>query len=371
MRALGATLKGTTAELRRGERRLTVVWTGPIKNAPPSLAITTLAGPNAEPQVNTPAPALRAGPFRGAPRARVKSPAPLLLRAETRIDRAGKSLRINRETQTGDAAFDAGVYLESEAEDSLVLAVLAEPAMRAGVIACLTLGATSVTLDEEGDLGIELPLPHNELIEPARLTAALDALAATAEAIPRLQRSHPARGFAGTLTTVAVLTAFLSLPLFAVCDRLWEPMGSDLYASVGVGGLVLWIVALPVLYFTLRGRSVSLRQLAFCAVSLAIALPLGGTDLVLVLNGLLDTSSPIVHPTRVLHLYKLSGKSPSYNVIVASWHADTETIKFAIDSSVWSTLSEGEEIMVTTTGGFLGWERLVRVAPVTERRTSN
>ncbi len=125
------------------------------------------------------------GPFRDGTQARIESPAPLTLRFETRVDRLGKWLRINRETQTGDPAFDDRVYLESEAPDALVLAALVDRGTRAGVVTCLTLGCTSLTLDDAGYLGAEIALTNEATVAPESISTVLDTLAATAEGIPR------------------------------------------------------------------------------------------------------------------------------------------------------------------------------------------
>ena len=370
-RALGAVIHGESVRFERDGRGFFAGWKGPGKSSPPRLMITTPAGPRAQPQVKTGVHVPTSGPFRGDLRPRITSPAPLTLRLETRVDRAGKSLRINRETQTGDAVFDERIYLESEATDDLVLAVLADPSVRANVISCLTLGAASLTLDAEGNLGIDFPLPSEDAAAPARLALLLDTLAAAAEAIPPLQGEPRRRTFAGRLSIVAVLGTLVSWPLYYLVNWLWEPIGNDLYASAALGGLALWIVTLPVLYFVLRGRAVSLRELLTSAIALAIGFPLGGADLLLTLNGALDTSRPEPHATQVTRLRSSSGKGSSYHVTVVSWHPGEEAIEIKISSALYSTLSRGQQLTVTTRQGFLGWERMTSMVPVTGPRTSN
>jgi hypothetical protein len=370
-RAIGAEITDAKIHVDRDQRRFVLAWTAARKSTPPNLLITTPAGPLAQPPVIKGAAAPVVGPFRGAARPRITSPAPLTLRLETGFDRTGKSLRINRETQTGDAVFDERIYVESEASDALVLAALADPITRANVMACLDLGCASLKLDDAGNLGAELPLTREDLLAPEGLTRLLDTLGAAAEAIPPLQGSGHHRTLAGMLPTIAVIGTFLSWPLFYLADWLWEPIDYDLYPTAALGGAALWVVSLPFLVWILRGRSVSLRDLVICVAALAIGLPLGGTDLLLIVNGAFDTSTPVVYETQVLSLRRTSGKHSTYHVTVASWRPGKEALEIPIWSSLYAKLTAREAVRVTTRRGLLGWERMTEMVPSTAPRTSN
>jgi hypothetical protein len=375
VRALGGVVRDTRCHVDRDGRRFTMKWTSRRKNTPPRVTITTPAGPLAQPQASHAATSTKAaaemGPFRGAPSPRIPSPAPLTLRLETRVDRAGKFLRINRETQTGDASFDERIYLESDAADPVVLAALVDPGLRTNVVKCLELGSTVVTLDLEGNLCVERPLPETKLLQAAQLTPLLDALSAAAEAIPPLVAARPVRTFGAKVTTACFVGAILTVPVYFLCNWPWEALRSDLYTSSVLAGLTLWIVSLPILAVVLRGRSVSLRDLVTCAGALLLGLPLGATDLMLTVNGLFDTSAPIAHETRVTHLRFTSGKNTSYYVTFGSWHPGEATIELNIGSSLYYTLAEGTTLSVTTSQGALGWERLRGITGVSGLRTWN
>jgi hypothetical protein len=365
--ALGANPDDDPCHFNRNGRRFVLKWRGAGKNTPPTIEISTDAGPLGQPQAThaatKTAKTTDQGPFRAAPSTRIPSPAPLTLRLETRVDRAGKSLRINRETQTGDAAFDERVYLESDAPDAAVLAALVDPGLRANVVKSLELGAASVALDREGNLVVSRPLRQASLLALEQLTPLIDALGAAAEAIPPLVATRPARTLAGRLTIVAVVSAIVSLVLFFLVDWLWEPLGPDLYTTCAVIGFFLWFVALPILVFVLRGRSDSLRLLATSVIALAFALPIGATDLAIVVNGLFDRSTPIDHETRVTQMRKTSGKSTAYYITFDSWHPGEKTIETSVGSSLYYKLASGSTITVTTADGALRWERLIRITP--------
>lgn len=369
MQALGATREGGIT-LERASRRFTAVWHTPGRSTPPSIRFTTSAGPLVAPPVAKVPPAMLGGPFRSAKRERLKSPAPLTLRLEGTLDRAGKSLRLNREIQTGDAAFDERIYVESEAPDALVLAVLASPVTRAGVLACLTLGCTEIKLDDDGTLGADLPLTNETAVTPGHLTSVLDALGETAESIPPLRGEGHHHTRVGSIPVVAGVGTLVSWPLFYLVDWIWEPFGSDLYATAALAGLGLWIVSLPVFFFVLRGRSVSLRDFLTTAIALAIGFPLGATDLLLTLNGALDTSPVDIHATRIEGMRRTTGKNASSYITVDNWHPGGGTIQLQIGSNLYSTLAVNEPITITTRRGFLGWERILAIVP-TEPQTSN
>jgi hypothetical protein len=370
-RALGAVINGTGIRFDRTGRTVTAAWRSPGKSTPPGVRFTTKAGPHAQPPERNSAAATGGGPFRGvlAP-ARIESPAPLTLRLETELDRTGKTMRINRETQTGDPEFDEKVYLESEAPDAVVLAALVDPSMRAGVLKCLALGCTSLLLDADGDLSVEVPLASEASTAPDGLSLVLDALCSTAEAVPPLQGKGRYHSLAAKVSPISVVGALVSVPLFFLVDWLWKPLESDLYWSAALGGIAIWIVTLPILFLFLRGRSTSLRDLLTSGIFLAFGLPLGAADALLTLNGLLDTAPAEVHTTRVSSRYRTTGKYSGNYVLLAPWHLGGETVKLNV-GTLYDQLGTGQEVSVTTRRGFLGWERLTSIAPATAPQTSN
>lgn len=76
-------------------------------------------------------------------------PATTMLTRESRLDRLGKRMRINREFQTGDAAFDERVYVDSPAQDGDLWRLLASQAVREAIVSML---------DEERGLGVHLQI---------------------------------------------------------------------------------------------------------------------------------------------------------------------------------------------------------------------
>jgi hypothetical protein len=363
-RALDAHIEPDVVRFLRGQRHFFAVWLPHGKSRPARIHFTTPAGPLAHPLVTKSHRVVSGGsPFRGEARPRIESPAPLTLRSERKLDLTGKRLELNREIQTGDADFDQIVYLEGEAPDALVLAALSDPMTRAGVLKCLALGATEILLEQTGNLRLTLPLTSEELVTPERIAALLDALGAAAEAIPPLQGEGRHRSSVSVIPTVAVLGALASWSLFYLVDWLWKPIRPGLYWAAFFGGLLLWFVSIPLLVRLLSGRSTSLRDLATSVIALAFGFPLGGADLLLTLNAVLDGSPPEEHATQVTKLRRRTGKNSAYFVTVPSWRPGEGTVEIQINSSVYSTLAVDQRVVVTTGKGLFGWERMTTIAP--------
>jgi hypothetical protein len=64
---------------------------------------------------------------------RAARPLEIVLRGESADDRRNKDASINREVQTGDAAFDDAVYVDTATRDDAVLFVLSPPEVRSAV----------------------------------------------------------------------------------------------------------------------------------------------------------------------------------------------------------------------------------------------
>jgi hypothetical protein len=75
-------------------------------------------------------------------------PMSILLRAENASDRMAKAEGISREHQTGDAAFDAAVYVESPTTDAGVLGAVLNEAVRAAALELLKLEFEAITIDD-------------------------------------------------------------------------------------------------------------------------------------------------------------------------------------------------------------------------------
>jgi hypothetical protein len=371
-RAMGGDIDGDDVRFERGGRILFASWQPRWEAVPPHLRIMTKACAISTPRSDSAGDVPRGGPFRSvAAEVEIESPAPLTLRLETARDRTGKGIQLNRETQTGDAEFDARVYLETDAPDAVVMAVLGDPGMRAGALKCMTLGCTWITLHENGDLVALRLLPDDEDLTAEILGALLDALGATAEGIPPLQRERDFRRPLAEMPAYCSLVAIGSVPLCWIVNQLWKPLGSDFYASGALAGVALWIVALPILFVLLRGHPASLRRLVVSAVFLLVGLPIAGIGVLVTLNAALDRSAPEVHETHVIAQNQAAGKGARQWLTFVSWHPGEQTINIDVNRDDYREFSPPAAVTVTLRHGFLGWERVVSITRSSEPQPSN
>jgi hypothetical protein len=250
-----------------------------------------------------PAPvAAGAGAYRGGGSARTlvaPRPMAITLREETDKERRHKASGVNREFQTGDAGFDARVYICSASEDEVIGAVLASPDARAAVLDLLGKDCNQISIDCDNSWGlvsiriIEFAqrAPDQARAERlvqnlARLTLSLPPVRGSGSAPPD-PTGCPLAGGCGLSFLGLLATPFIygqSSP--GHCQQSHEDGGTSFYCAgpecctPGIMGIAAGaLVALPLILFlrhVLRGRSDSniTRNLA-TVVTLALLVELG------------------------------------------------------------------------------------------------
>jgi hypothetical protein len=302
------------------------------------------------------------GAYRDAPARVVQGRPHLTVRRESRMDRLGKSLRINREVQTGDALFDDAVYIESDAADADVIAVLGEDRARRAVVALLDLGFKQIGINDLGDtLTAGYQTSNFAAVDPVRLRPAAEHLRAIARSLPRfsgpvVRPSFWDRAtFAVTGSIVFAIGALIALLSF---KSAYPPITADASGTGMLVGLAAWIVALPILVLLLRGRATSFRMLIICASVLLAGLPMSAVASTIGMNGALDDARPVAHPTHVLGTRTVRGKnSTTYYVSVAGWR-DKQPVELEVSRSFMNSVSRGTQVIVTVGPGYFGWEWL-------------
>jgi hypothetical protein len=343
-------------------RCFTLEWIPPGKNTPPEVRVSTPGGPVSHPPIPSgPARTDAAfSPFRGDVRPTVTCQAALVLRLEKGIDRFGKRILLNREVRIGDGAFDDAVYIETDAPDACARALLADAAVRQSALRILHEGWKGIELSVEGQVIVTMPVKAASSLMPDRFTPMLQTIAAFAEHLPALQAGRGARtGFADMVSIGAIVGSVLSWPALFVASRLWPTLDRDLVLASLAGGLIAWLVSLPVLIVILRGRSTSLRDFCVCVVFLALGLPVGSTALLLTLNGLPDGATPTVRKVEITRKHTSGSRSRTYYTTVRSWRAGESTLDIDVGSFVYNEAKEGGVLVVTTKPGLLGHEWVV------------
>jgi hypothetical protein len=195
-------------------------------------------------------------------------------RPETSMDRVGKLLGINREVQTLDSSFDAGVYVESDSAWRLTERIMAEPKVRD---AAQRLIATQPTI-----FGLRL---HRDAVygqwtrrsdiwrSPERLRAAIADIDQIAENLPPIRdtsmRTHFA--FGEGIWILGILVSIIFWPISFVLSRRWPLLGDSLTSLNLNTALLLTAISIIGIWFFVRGRPQGLRILTSGAVSWFLA----------------------------------------------------------------------------------------------------
>ncbi len=306
-----------------------------------------------------------ANPFRerpGAPEV-LDFVRPILLRKETKHDRVGKALLVNREAQTGDPTFDDTVYVETDAPDSLVERLLGDAEVRAHVLRWLDAGWTSVRFYDPSDVVSVVTQPASaSRMAQAAVRGVLPELHQVSERAPRVEyvnlRRPPWTRHAWVIFgSVVLLLAGFGLALMAASA--WPTFYTRPYVVCGTLGFLAWVAAIPIVGMMVRGRSDSWRTMCISLVVLGGGLPATAIGVGIGANGALDESPAESKRLQVLELWKNSGKSTSYHVRLKHWDEWEEPVSLTIPYEAYEGLrrSGGASglAMVTTRRGALGW----------------
>jgi hypothetical protein len=288
---------------------------------------------------------------------------PILLRKETKHDRIGKALLVNREAQTGDPAFDDKVYVETDAPDSLVDRLLGDAEVRAHVLRWLDAGWTNVRFYDPGVTVALVATPAGpQKMAAASVREVLPPLGEVSAKAPRVEhvslRRPPWTRHAWVIAgSVVLLVAGFVAALIAA--QAWPTFESRPYLVCGTVGFLAWVAAIPLVGMMVRGRSDSWRTMCIALVMLGGGLPATGIGVGIGANGALDGSPVETKRLQVVELWKTSGKSTSYHVRLKHWDAWEEPVSLTIPYETYQQLrvSGGGSgfAAVMTRQGALGW----------------
>ena len=185
---------------------------------------------------------------------------PVILRTETEADRKAKRRGVSRELQLDDAAFDARVYVDSDASDAVLRAMLESREVRAATVALLDAGCREILFSAQG-ITLELAAdrdPGAPAYEPVRLRGIVDAARALAEA-PRIANPEvaPTRRRTIGITVFAGAVLVAGIATIALAATRWDPCAGWWVPAAGGAGVALWLVVRRVVRRVLRGRSSS------------------------------------------------------------------------------------------------------------------
>ncbi len=281
-------------------------------------------------------------------------------RRETALDRLGKRLSLNRETQTGDPGFDARVYLETDDPEELVRRTLGFPAPRAAVEALLAmqphvrLGPDAAAVRVGGTAG---EMPPREEVERA-----LEALSALVTAVPPIDpRELPAPSRRpGDLMATAAFVAFV-VTLFGLyvlpvgyVDYRSPLLPGDQDKAASVMGLA-WLLLIPATWLRVRGHSRSFRN--FLSVVLCSVMPLLilGPEAIFMANAALDGSGAVARDVTIVRQRLGGGKVDHRYLSVRWWDTSHRDVELQVSAATFRRFHVGDVMTVRTRAGAFGW----------------
>jgi hypothetical protein len=186
--AAGEPRGSSSLELRQGELAVRISIEGGSEGTAVKLSTPYPDGPTgAAYRDATPAPV-------------VERPMSIELRAETTRDVESKARGIDREAQTGDAAFDQRIYIDTPSPDTVVNNVLSVGA-RAAILSLLEGPCVSIVIDDESE-SVCATTSDLTVESAARAAEVLAAFVELARALPRVERG-PTRKKGRSLAFVA------------------------------------------------------------------------------------------------------------------------------------------------------------------------
>lgn len=213
----------------------------------------------------------------------------IVLRREEPLDRGGKALGINREVQLGEPAFDAAIYIETEAPEAAVRRALASPVAREAAAALVRGPAGEVELGE-GRVALRLDAAALAA-EPAALLGVLERVADLGGALA-VPGDMPSRAELVQRRSVGhiFVVAFAWLVTLVLAVMLRPPVVLTWGAIAGALGLGLglWLLVCGGLALVLRGGADSMRWVLLSAGAFLMTTPFAGMKLALLANAGLD-----------------------------------------------------------------------------------
>lgn len=269
----------------------------------------------------------------------------------------GKARGVMMEVQTGDAAFDDEVYVESAASEQDVRTVLSAPAVRRAIQKLLS-EAEAVVMDEKA-VSVFVGRMH-EPWEPKTLRRRLEWMRVVAGAPRPLATEYvavPARARIAKRIVGWTYPVVMFLTVLGLAK--WCPLHAEVVFECIGAGIVLALVMLPIWTLLLRGRSTSHREILAWRIATFIYAPLLVVGTLTTYNGAFDDSKERAVTMKIVRVSK--GEDDD------NWHAATVDAEGREHSYPFrGEPIEGWTLSVGWKDGALGWVWESRGAIVVE-----
>ncbi len=216
---------------------------------------------------------------------------------EDGLHRKAKAKGISVEAQTGDAAFDDAVYIESKMSADSVRAVLAPPAVRKAILTLLShVGSIHVS---DGHVKIDIA-KSDAAFDVDRIKERLALLRVIAGAprpfdaveMPVSPKATLAKVFMYAFSPIAIVTALYG--------GSYTPLDKTPWLITVLSGFVLAAIFWPIYRRLLSGRSTSHRDLVIARVTSIIACPCFMSGALFIANATFDSAPAQAVDLKVL-----------------------------------------------------------------------
>jgi hypothetical protein len=280
---------------------------------------------------------------------------------EGSVERLGKAIGLNREVQTGDAAFDDAAYVDTVEDDAPVQRLLENAALRDAARELIAHGY-KVQLSERGVEAYEI-VGTGQPVDGSRTAVAVGHLGVIADALPSFEGRKVKGKTLARMAIPTVLAVWVWVPAMLLAGVFGgtadETLDKGPAVAVGLAfGGACWLVYCLALALSVRGRSYAFRVVLLGAALGLLGVPaLGGTALHW-LNQRLDTSAAEVHPATIL---RLSNDRSDHYAHVLSWRPDKDRERIGVTHAVYGRLRAGQTIRVRVHRGAFGWAWVEKV----------
>ncbi len=209
----------------------------------------------------------------------------IVLRVETDTDRKGKGRGINREVQTGDTAFDLGVYIETDEGDRGVLRVLV-PEVRAAMLELFGAGVTSVQL--AGGIASFNVAETKTSFSAESVENVVCATRGLAKIRHTRARENPEAGRGAGPMIGTILLTLAAVPCAIAAQIQWNTEGVGLQLTAAAVGVVSWWSSRSWLARATGGSSQSYRRYLTSVSFAFVGMPLASIALATMMNGALS-----------------------------------------------------------------------------------
>lgn len=283
---------------------------------------------------------------------------------ESADHRAAIARRAATEQQSGDPAFDAAVWIESDARPREVAPVLAIGALRRAAIAALADGVAAIEL-HNGKRACLRVVPRGAITDPAAIARAAAHARALRAALPAF-RSTAWRlrlGPAGLLIRVSFALVITCLLAALTATDAWETVTDDLAWHAAAASAPLYALFLALARWRARRSSEGVFRFWFAVITGLVWVPTGTVAAAYAANAGLDTTLAI----RTVHLVskrEVRGKNTFLSARIAPWPPLTKPVVMGLQRPTYRRLPASGPIRARIGDGWLGYTWIDDLEPV-------